>query len=285
MAAGIIQASTKEEAIAAVKRYQEAGFVQMKIYSSVKPDIVKVICDEAHRLGLTVTGHIPRGMTLQQGVDSGMDMINHIQYVFRMMKVDTLNYTIDFNDSSSRAALAYIKSHNVVIDPTLVVYELSGRALSDNIREIEPAFSTLPLPLQTLFQHTGVSDSADIVFYKAFLKGNQQIVKHLSDLGVPLVAGTDMGLPGYSLYRELELYVTAGLTPLQAIRAATIVPATVMKLDQQTGSLEAGKDADLILIDGNPLDDIKAIRKVTLVMKNGRVYGPSTMHKLAGFRE
>ena len=78
---GIIQADTKEEAIAEVDRYKENGFVQIKIYSSVKPAIVKAICDEAHRVGLTVTGHIPDGMTLMQGVDSGMDMVNHVQYV------------------------------------------------------------------------------------------------------------------------------------------------------------------------------------------------------------
>ena len=72
--------------------------MQVKIYSSVKPPIVKIICDEAHRLGLTVTGHIPIGMTLMQGVDSGMDMINHVQYVFSVLKKKP-DYSIDFNDS------------------------------------------------------------------------------------------------------------------------------------------------------------------------------------------
>ncbi|MEO8405700.1 MAG: amidohydrolase family protein, partial [Chitinophagaceae bacterium] len=85
-ALGIVQADTKEEAIAAVDRYKENGYVQIKIYSSVKPAIVKAICEEAHRLDLTVTGHIPEGMNLMQGVDSGMDMINHVQYVYSIMK-------------------------------------------------------------------------------------------------------------------------------------------------------------------------------------------------------
>ena len=99
-ALGIIQADTKEEAIAAVDRYKQNGFVQIKIYSSVKPAIVKAICEEAHKQGLTVTGHIPIGMTLMQGIDSGMDMVNHAQYVFSAMKFNP-DFSINVNDSTN----------------------------------------------------------------------------------------------------------------------------------------------------------------------------------------
>ena len=102
-------------------------------------------------------------------------------------------------------------------------------------------------------------------------------------LPLPIVAGTDQGFPGLSLDRELELYVQAGLTPMQAIQTATITPAQVMKMDKQTGSVEAGKRADITIVDGDPLNNIREIRKVTLVIKAGRIYDPVQLHRLVGF--
>src|SRR6185503_1055418 len=78
--------------------------------------------------------------------------------------------------------------------------------------------------------------------------------------GVPIVAGTDVGVPGHTLHRELEFYVKAGFTPLEAIQAASIVPARVTKLDREVGTLETGKRADVVIVDANPLDNISNIR-------------------------
>jgi imidazolonepropionase-like amidohydrolase len=107
----------------------------------------------------------------------------------------------------------------------------------------------------------------------------------LHDAGVTIVAGTDMGFPGYSLDRELELYVEAGLTPAQAIKTATITPAMVMGLDKTTGSVEVGKQADLVIIDGDPLRNIREIRKVSVVIKEGRIYDPVKLHQMVGFKK
>jgi len=278
---GIIQADTKEEAINDVDRYYKNGFVEIKIYSSVKPAIVKAICDEAHRLGLPVTGHIPNGMTLQQGADSGMDMVNHVQYVYSVMKRNK-DRSINFEDSTSKAVINFIRDHHVVIDPTIGVFEMSFRSVKDNITIMEPAFYTLPLPLQALFKNTG-QEPAGAVRLKPIFESMMKIVKVLYDAGVPIVAGTDQGFPGYSLDRELELYVEAGLTPFQAIKTATITPAQVLKADKKTGSIEAGKQADMIIIDGDPLTRIRDIRNVTTVIKAGRIYNPVQLHRLVGF--
>jgi hypothetical protein len=283
MALGVIQADTKEEAIAAVDRYKDNGFVQIKIYSSVKPAIVKAICDEAHRLGLTVTGHIPEGMNLMQGVDSGMDMVNHVQYVFPLLKRNA-DLTIDFNDSMSIKALEFIKSHHVVVDPTLGVFELAFRNLKDSITIIEPNFASLPEPMKPLFLNTGTDDSSRLKRGKIIMKDFKDIVNALYKDSIAIVCGTDMGFPGYSVFRELELYVGSGLTPMQAIETATITPANVMKLDAQYGSVEAGKNADVIIVDGDPLQNIRNIRKVETVIKDGNIYDPVQLHKIAGFQ-
>jgi imidazolonepropionase-like amidohydrolase len=111
----------------------------------------------------------------------------------------------------------------------------------------------------------------------------EKIVKVLHDKGVTLVAGTDMGFPGWSVDRELELYVEAGLTPLEALQTATIIPAKVMKMEAVSGSVEAGKQADLLIIDGDPLQRIRDVRKVKTVIKDGVLYEPDELHKMAGF--
>lgn len=111
------------------------------------------------------------------------------------------------------------------------------------------------------------------------------IVKALHDEGVSIVAGTDMGFPGYSLDRELELYVDCGLSPLEAIQTATIIPARVMHRDKQSGSIDVGKQADLILVDGDPLQHISDLRKVTVVIKDGKIYYPPALHRMVGFSE
>ncbi|MEO7983704.1 MAG: amidohydrolase family protein [Bacteroidota bacterium] len=280
---GIIRASTKEEAIRAVNMYKDNGFVQIKIYSSVTPAIVKAIAGEAHHLGLTVTGHIPQGMTLQQGVDSGMDQVNHMQYVYAVMKKNK-DKSINLEDSANVAVLNYLVKHKVVIDPTMGVFEMIFRSVKDDITLMEPAYHTLPVPLQALFTNMGMpADQA--LTYKPLMQSMMSLVKILHDKGVPLVAGTDMGFPGYSLHRELELYVAAGLTPMEAIQAATIIPARVMHTDQQTGSIKKGKQADLVIIDGDPLQQIRNIRKVWMVIKEGQQYDPVTLHRLVGFKQ
>jgi hypothetical protein len=284
-ALGVIQADTREEAIAAVRMYKDNGFVQIKIYSSVKPAILKIICTEAHSLGLSVTGHIPMGMNLEQAVDSGMDMVNHVQYVYGMLKRNNTTGAVDFSDSANLAVMKFLRDHQVVIDPTLGVFELAFRSVKDNITEIEPDFSSLPEPLKPLFTNTGSSTPQEIERGKIIMKTFMEIVNVLNKNSITLVAGTDMGFPGYSVFRELELYVASGLNPMEAIQTATIVPARVMNQGSIRGSVEAGKNADLILVDADPLVNIRNIRKVSLVIKDGQLYQPAALHTMAGFNK
>jgi imidazolonepropionase-like amidohydrolase len=281
MGLGIVRASNPREAVMVVRRYKDSGFVQIKIYGSIQPPVLRAICDEAHRLGLTVTGHIPDGMNLKQAVDSGMDMVNHIGYVGDILAKDK-DYRIMWNDPKTEDGLNFIKEHEVVVDPTLGVFEMIFRSTKDSITKMEPAFYSLPEPLQTLFVNMGMKPEMSAKYQPEF-RDMEKLVKVLHDRGVPIVAGTDMGFPGYSVDRELELYVDAGLTPMEAIRTATLEPALVMKQAGVSGSLMAGRAADLIIVNGDPLHHIRDIRKVQVVIKDGRVYDPVALHRLAGF--
>ncbi len=279
---GIITADNVADAITTVQRYKKAGFDQIKIYSSMKPEIVKAVCDEAHRLQLSVTGHIPEGMSLKAGIDSGMNQVNHIIYVYDAMQVDEKTLDVNITSPKSDSTLNYLLEHKTVIDPTIGVFELIFRSLKDSITAIEPNFYKLPLPLQTLFVNTGTNPQR-AARLKGITLSVTKMVKAMYDKGIPIVAGTDMGMPGYSLYRELELYVQGGLTPLEALTTATIIPATVMNKQNETGSVTEGKAADIILVDGDPLANIGNLRKVSVVIKGGKVYDPEKLHGMAGF--
>ena len=126
-------------------------------------------------------------------------------------------------------------------------------------------------------------DSATAEMYKPAIKSMGVLVKKLYDAGVPVLAGTDMGFPGYSVARELELYVEGGLTPAQALKTATIIPAGVMGKSALSGSIAPGKRADLFIVDGNPLTNISDVRNVQTVIKNGQLYDPEVLHRIVEF--
>ena len=120
---------------------------------------------------------------------------------------------------------------------------------------------------------------------KARLSQTLAVIGALHRAGVPIVPGSDTGLVGYGLHREIELYVQAGMTPLEAIQSATIVSARAMMLDRDSGTIEAGKRADLIVVDGDPLRNIRVLRRVNRVVTDGRVYDAAALWRSVGFRQ
>ncbi len=281
LANGINIAETAEQGVAFVKKYKAAGFEQVKIYSSLQPAVIKAVCDEAHRQGLSVAGHIPKSITTIQGVEMGIDMIAHISYLMMAFEADS-SFMVNLDLPVNQKALQKILANKTVVDPTLALYELIFHPLHQSMETIEPAFNTLPATLQGVFTSMGLP-STEAIRKVPVLKGYQKLIFQLYKAGVPIVAGTDMIIPGYSLYRELELYVAAGLTPLEALQCATTTPAWVMGLLSSTGSLKKGKDADIILVDGNPLTQISDIRKISLILKAGRLYDPAELRRMIGF--
>jgi imidazolonepropionase-like amidohydrolase len=293
-AIGVERVNNPEQAKYWVDRYHSLGFQQMKIYSSVKRDNVAAVTAEAHRLGMTVTGHIPFGMTAYDGVNAGMDQINHITYIADVLtkplpadakREERLRAVADIDLASPEAqkAIEFLKSHGTVLDPTLVVFESFTAGPDKPIDSFEPGVAKVAPELRTQLEEGGMPDQMLGPFRKAFAK-DVAIVGALHRAGIPIVAGTDQTVPGYSLYREMELYVEAGFTPMEAIQAATIVPARVMKVDNELGTVEAGKRADLILVDGNPLENIHNIRKVKTVITGGTVYDCAELWRSVGFQ-
>lgn len=283
-ALGVNRVNNAEQAKAMVKRYHDAGFLQIKIYSSMKKENVRAVADEAHRLGMTVTGHIPNGMTLQDGLDAGMDQVNHIQYLCEDIlgpnPMGRLN-TIDLSSLEVQAKLSALKAHGTVLDPTVALFEILLHPATTPASSFEPGLAKVPPELKPALD--GMAEGQPIPMYGKVLDLFIRIVGAAHRAGIPIVAGTDQAIPGHSLHRELELYVQAGMTPTEAIQSATVVPARAMGLGRTTGALKAGYRADVLVVDGNPLIDIKATRKVRDVFANGKRYAPARLWQLVGF--
>jgi imidazolonepropionase-like amidohydrolase len=141
----------------------------------------------------------------------------------------------------------------------------------------------IPPPHNRLFSNAGAA-GIDAATARARLERGLRVVKALHAAGVPVVVGTDEGIPGHSVHREIELLVEAGLTPLQALQAATIVPARAMALDAELGTIERGKRADLVVLNANPLESIRNIRSVRWTISGGRVYDAQALWKSVRFQ-
>jgi len=268
---GVQYADTPDEAKLAVARYHGAGFQQMKIYTLIKPPIVEAITAEAHRVGMTVTGHVPSGMTIVQAAEAGMDQVAHLA-IRGDAGSDDVNRTI-----------AALKARKTVIDPTQSWNELLGHAAGTPVSAFQPGIDKVPPPLNRIFSNAGAA-GIDVATARARLERGLRIVKALKDAGVPVVVGTDEGVPGHSVHREIELYVEAGFTPMEALQAATIVPARAMQLEAELGTIEKGKRADMVVLNANPIENIRNIRSVRWTISDGRVYDSAALWRSVRFR-
>jgi len=294
LALGVERVDTPEQAKMWTDKYHQANFQQMKIYSSVKLEELKIVAEEAHRLGMTVTGHVPEGLSAYQAIDAGQDQINHIDYISDLMlpalpanasPLDRLKASgdIDLNSPQAQKAISFLVQHGTVVDPTLALFEFFTANTSKPPVTIEPGVAKVAPELAAILAETG-PPSPSTPLREKLVQKDIAIVGALHHAGVPIVAGTDQTVPGHSLYRELELYVQAGFTPMEAIQAATIVPARVMGLDKELGTVEVGKRADLIIVDANPLESIHNIRKVEFVITSGVMYNCAELWRSVGFK-
>jgi imidazolonepropionase-like amidohydrolase len=293
-----IFADTPEEAKADVQRYKSLGYVQIKIYSSVKPELVPVIAAEAHRAGMRVSGHVPAFMTMQQAVEQGYDEVQHANFWFLNFLFDSVKDTrtpdrftavaqhaaeLDLNSERVHAFVTLLQDHHTVLDPTVNAF---GEMFLGRPGVVSPPLAEVAgrLPAQVRRNAIGgglpVPEGMDQRYrdsYAAMLR----MLKLFYDAGVPIVAGTD-ALAGFVLHSELESYVAAGIPAPRVLQLATLGAARVMKRDAETGSVAEGKAADVILVDGNPTARIADIRRVVTVIQGGNLYDASALFAALG---
>ncbi len=291
---------TEEQVRSAIDNYAKLSYVQIKVYSSIKPELVPIIVREAHKQGMRVSGHIPANMTAEQCVKLGYDEIQHANFLilnfFPEVK-DTrtpLRFTavaenaegLDLNSERVQNFIQLLKDHHTVLDPTVNVFEsLFTDRPGTSSATVAAIADRLPPQVRRGYLNGGlpVPEGMDERYRLSFQKA-KAFIGMLYKAGVPIVAGTD-AMAGFTLHRELELYAESGIPNADVLRLATLGAATVMKRQDELGSLERGKLADIIIINGNPVDRISDIRNVTTVIKDGVVYQPAEIYKALGVKE
>jgi Amidohydrolase family len=293
-----MRVDTADQAIEDVDWYADHGYAQIKIYSSIKPELVPIIADHAHARGLRVSGHVPAFMSARQFVEGGADEIQHLNFIVlnflfpevketrnrdRFIKVAEHAGEFTPDKPEVRDFINFLGQHHTVLDPTISIFEAlfcgNPSAITPGLEDIVPRF---PPQVRRAMRSGALEVPPDkqAAYHEAF-PAMLRLLKAINDAGVTIIPGTD-ALAGYTLHHELELYTRAGISPAEVLRMATWTPALVMGVDKERGVIAPGKLADMILVDGDPTENIQDINRITTVIKGGKVYDPEAIEKALG---
>jgi hypothetical protein len=287
-----------EQAIKDIDWYADHGYAQIKIYSSIKPELVPIMADHAHARGMRVSGHVPAFMSAKQFVEKGADEVQHINFIIlnflfpevketrnrdRFIKVAERAREFTPDKAEVRDFIKFLKQHHTVLDPTLVVFEglFCGdpTAITPGLEDVVPRF---PPQVRRSMRSGALEAPKDKeAAYRESFPAILRLVKALHEAGVTIIPGTD-ALAGYMLHHELELYVRAGIPAPEVLRMATLTSAEVMGANKDRGVIAAGKLADLILVDGDPTKNIRDLGRITTVIKAGKIHDPAAIEKALG---
>ena len=293
-------AASQDEAIALVRRAKANGFTGVKFYGTFDARWLPAAIAEAHKLGLHVHGHVPHGIRPSEAVKDGYDEITHINWiVMEGVPADVLptdngigrfegpgRYAkdMDMKGSVMSGFVQDLAAKHIYSDPTMVAFE--GLYVPDN-GDLSPSYApfigTLPPSVERGFKGGGFAVPAGLTRadYRASWAKMVELLGLMHKAGVPIVAGTDGS--GIEIIHELEIYVQAGFTPAEALAAATIVPARLVGADKWTGSITVGKNADMVLIDGDPEARIGDLRQTRWVMIDGKLMNADELRSATGF--
>lgn len=290
-------AETLEQALDRVDFFAENGYIQIKLYSSILPEWVAPIAERAHSHGMRISGHIPAFMSAEQAVRAGYDEIQHINMVFlnflagdREDTREQIRFTLygdeagnlDLNSEEVQSFFALLKENDVAVDPTAAIFDTMLRHMDG---QPDPSFAAVVdhLPPNVARGRYVVAQNKRGQ-EEAWLRSAENqaaMIKALHDNGIQIVPGSD-DMPAFTIHREIELYSEAGISNADVLKIATLDSARISGVADTKGSIEVGKDSDLILIDGNPLEDISAIRRGVLVMKGDTLYRPEELYRAIG---
>lgn len=311
-----VGAATPAEGATKVDQLAKQGVDFIKAYEMLAPDTFNAIVKRAKYHGLPVTAHIPLSMRAGQAAKSGIADMQHLRNLetdcvldgdrllnerLEMLakntapnpaalrstihKAQRINAIRNADDTKCTELIATLSANKVSQTPTLVVSRFFSRALFAD-PQWRKSYDLLPLQSANSWRERTKSllarnVTADETVFDGWLLS---MVKRLHDGNVPLLAGTDAPIgfltPGLSLHEELAMLVEAGLTPLEALRAATITPAVFFGLDKQQGTIAAGMKADMVLLNANPLTDIRNSVRIDAVIRNGRYLNRDALDRL-----
>ncbi len=296
---GII-VSTEEEAIAAVKSYAGGDYYQIKIYNSMNPEWVPAMIAEARANGLKVAGHVPAFSNADAMIAAGYDELTHVNQVMlgwvleegedtrTLLRLTALKRLplLDKDDPAIAKTIDAMVENQVAIDPTLAIHENLLRARNGTTAPgMLDYIEHMPVEVQRSAR-TAWADISSPEDDKAYWQAFDRIIETVTTMrekGIQLVPGTDLG-GSFSYHRELELYQLTGMTAPEILKWASYDMAAYHGQQDELGSIEIGKLADFFLVPGDPTVDLKAIKTISMVVKDGTFYFPSEIYPEFGIR-
>ena len=291
---------TLDQARDAVDWYAQRGYPQIKIYNSFPRELLADIVAHAHARGLRVSGHVPAFMRAEEVVRLGFDEVQHVNQLLLNFLVTPSTDTrtlerftlpaerlgeLDLDSAPVQAFIRLLKDKGTVVDLTLMTFQFLQQRDGEEPAELAGVLPHLPPDVQrgSRMASMKIPDDATARRYRAAVAKLSEFAGRLYQAGVPLVAGTD-SLSGIVLHSELIGYVKAGLTPAQALQVATRNGARYTGTEADRGAITPGRRADLILLDGEPTENIADIRKVALVITQGHWIAPRQVHEALGIK-
>jgi len=309
---GSLPISTAEQGRQAVRdlKKQRADFI--KVYSLLPRDAYFAIADEAKKLKIPFSGHVPDSVTPEEASDAGQASEEHLLQIVESCsdreavkkKMDQLRVSgasaverrkayvettlATFDAKKGDALFAKFVKNNTWITPTAIVWQ-NNASFEEDAPKYADRMKYLPRYIREYWDpknnaHLKNRSPERIAAEKLLVKKYLEIIGSMQRAGVKLMTGSDFGanpllFPGWGVHDEMALFVKAGLTPMEAIQAATRNPAQFLGLDRSVGTIEKGKLADLVLLDANPLEDINNTRKINSVIFQGRMMDRAELNR------
>jgi imidazolonepropionase-like amidohydrolase len=295
-----IAIATPDDGRRAVDDWKRRGADFIKLQSLIPRAAVFAIADEARKQGISFVGHVPDSVRASEASNAGQKSFEHLIGIFEgsspledqfLKGPKTEGQFLSTYDPARAAALFALLAKNHTWQCPTLVWERGGNLIdqADFIHDTRAKYAPAYWKDVTWKRFTEeiIHDfnTDDLATRKRFVEKELEVVNAMHRAGIPFLAGTDTPpgvyvFPGFSLHEELQRFVAAGFTPLEALQTATLNPAKFLGMDDRLGTIEKGKLADLVLLDANPLDDIRNTQKIAAVIVNGRYLSRHDLDKM-----
>lgn len=295
-----IAIKTPEDGRRAVDGLKQRGVDFIKLQSLIPRDAVFAIADEAKKQNITFVGHVPDSVRASEASNAGQKSFEHLIGIFEgsspledqfIKGAKTESQFLSTYDPKLATKLFELLARNQTWQCPTLVWERGGNLIEERDLAHDPRAKYVPAYWKDVtwkrftdqVEHEFNTD--DLATRKRFVEKELEVVNSMHRAGIPFLAGTDTPpgvyiFPGFSLHEELQRFVAAGFTPLEALQTATLNPAKFLGRENELGTIEKGKLADMVLLDANPLDDIRNTQKIAGVVAKGRYFPRSDLDKM-----
>jgi imidazolonepropionase-like amidohydrolase len=295
-----VAVTTPESAVAAVDSLKAQGVDFIKVQSEISQDAYLAAAAEAHKQGLPIVGHVPTKVRLAETIAAGQKSIEHLMGIFEGCSAEEdkfisgqgdLKLMLSTYDQQRCDALIALLAKTQTWQVPTLAWQRGGTFLDQRDLKHQPLDKYVPAYWRDVTWHRFTDEMMPDLLHdplalrQEYFARNLRMVGAMHRAGVPFLAGTDTApgvyiMPGFSLHDELANFVEAGFTPMESLQTATSNPAKFLGIESTFGSIEAGKTADLVLLNANPLDDIRNTTKINCVIANGRFFDRAILDQI-----